>query len=116
MESKTIDRELSLSSGVAGSCFPLRPFIIQHHYMGIERWQFMGMITTAGKYCYVQCDRRNCNKKMEHIDRNLLRDLAKLCGWRKRGDQWTCPECSERAETRKRTLLRETPIGSELEA
>ncbi len=76
----------------------------------------MGMITTAGKYCYVQCDRRNCNKKMEHIDTNLLKDLAKLCGWHKDGEQWTCPDCAERAEIRKKTLSREGLAGSELEA
>lgn len=76
----------------------------------------MGLITTAGKYCYVQCDRRNCNKKMEHIDPNLLRDLAKLCGWRKEGNRWSCPDCAKQAASRKKMLSREKPLGSELEA
>lgn len=76
----------------------------------------MGIITTSGKYCYVQCDRRNCNKKMEHIDPNLLKELAKLCGWKKLGDQWNCPDCAEKVATRKKLLSREERVGSELEA
>jgi hypothetical protein len=55
----------------------------------------MGLVTTVGNYCYVQCDRRNCNKKMEHVDLKLLKDLARLCGWERSDSQWTCTSCSE---------------------
>ena len=61
----------------------------------------MGLVTTVGNYCYVQCDRRNCNKKMEHVDLKLLKDLAQLCGWERSDDRWTCPGCSEQPEERK---------------
>ncbi len=78
----------------------------------------MGLITTAGKYCYIQCDRRNCNKKMEHVDLNLLKDLAKLCGWKKDGNLWTCPGCLERERVQRRKALKskEKPPRRELEA
>jgi hypothetical protein len=75
---------------------------------------FMGLITTAGKYCYVQCDRRNCNRKMEHVDLNHLKDLAKLCGWQNDSDQWTCPDCVERLKRRKGPKAR--PLRRGLEA
>ena len=58
----------------------------------------MGIIRTMGKFCYVECDLPNCNKKMEHIDEKVLKELAKLCGWMNRGNQWLCPECSERTK------------------
>jgi hypothetical protein len=61
----------------------------------------MGLVTTVGNYCFVRCDRRNCNNKMEHIDLKLLKDLARLCGWKHSGSQWTCPTCSEQVEDRK---------------
>jgi hypothetical protein len=61
----------------------------------------MGLVTTVGNYCYVQCDRRNCNKKLEHVDLKLLKELARVCGWERSGTQWTCPTCSERAEAGK---------------
>ena len=54
----------------------------------------MGLITTTGKYCYVQCDRRNCTRKMEHVEQKPLRELAGLCGWENSGNQWTCPDCA----------------------
>lgn len=61
----------------------------------------MGLVTTVGNYCYIQCDRRNCNKKMEHVDLKLLKDLARLCGWESSGSRWTCPSCSEQPEESK---------------
>ena len=61
----------------------------------------MGLVTTVGNYCYIECDSRNCNKKMEHVDVKILKDLARLCGWKRGGPQWTCPTCSEQAEDRK---------------
>jgi len=60
----------------------------------------MGIIRTMGKFCYVECDLPNCNKKMEHIDEKVLKELAKLCGWMNRGNQWVCPGCAE--ETKKK--------------
>jgi len=55
----------------------------------------MGMIRTLGNFCYVECDARDCTKKMEHVDETLLRQLAGLCGWESKGDQWICPNCLE---------------------
>lgn len=55
----------------------------------------MGLITTMGKFCYVECDAPNCSKKMEHIDLKILRELADLCGWQNSGDRWVCPQCAE---------------------
>ena len=55
----------------------------------------MGLIRTMGQFCYVECDTRNFNKKMEHVDETLLRQLAGLCGWENRGHQWICPNCAE---------------------
>ena len=75
----------------------------------------MGLITTGGKYCYVQCDRRNCNRKMEHVDLNLLKDLAKLCGWKKDRYLWTCPDCVERVRRGKAPKSRERPLRTVLE-
>jgi hypothetical protein len=77
---------------------------------------FMGLITTAGKYCYIQCDSRNCNRKMEHVDLNLLRDLAKLCGWKKDDNRWTCPACVEQVQRKKAVKARQRPLRAELEA
>ena len=68
----------------------------------------MGIIRTMGKFCYVECDLPNCNKKMEHIDEKILKELAKLCGWLNRGNQWTCPECAERAKKKKKKPTRST--------
>jgi hypothetical protein len=76
----------------------------------------MGLITTAGKYCYIQCDRRNCNRKMEHVDLDLLRDLAKLCGWKKDADRWTCPDCVEQLQRKKAVKTRQKSPRAELEA
>ena len=66
----------------------------------------MGIIRTMGKFCYVECDLPNCNKKMEHIDEKVLKELAKLCGWMNRGNQWMCPECAEK--TKKTTKKKPT--------
>lgn len=66
----------------------------------------MGIIRTMGKFCYVECDLPNCNKKMEHIDEKILKELAKLCGWVNRGNQWTCPECSERTKKKRKRPTR----------
>lgn len=64
----------------------------------------MGLVKTMGKYCFIQCDRPDCTKKIEHIDPETLKQLVLLCGWEKSGDQWICPACAER-------LLGKTPAG-----
>ena len=63
----------------------------------------MGLIRTMGGFCYVECDTRNCNKKMEHVDERLLRELAGLCGWESRGNEWICPECVKKEESSRRS-------------
>ena len=55
----------------------------------------MGLIRTMGGFCYVECDTRNCNKKMEHVDERVLLQLAELCGWENRGNEWICPNCAK---------------------
>jgi hypothetical protein len=55
----------------------------------------MGLIRTMGGFCYVECDTRNCTKKMEHVDEKVLRELAALCEWENRGNEWTCPNCAK---------------------
>jgi len=62
----------------------------------------VAVITTMGKFCYIECDSSNCNKKMEHNDLKMLKDLAKSCGWQnKGGDNWICPNCKELAKKKK---------------
>ena len=68
---------------------------------GWER-AIMGIIRTMGKFCYVECDLPNCNKKMEHIDEKALKELARLCGWLYRTNQWICPQCAEQEKKRRK--------------
>ena len=89
--------------------------VLKHYSIKFGMEVFMGLITTAGKYCYIQCDRRNCNRKMEHVDLNLLMDLAKLCGWKKDGNRWSCPDCVERVKLGKTAKSRERPFRTTLE-
>jgi hypothetical protein len=63
----------------------------------------MGLIRTMGKFCHVECDTRNCNKKMEHIDERVLQQLAGLCGWERRRKQWICPECVNKEKSQRRS-------------
>jgi hypothetical protein len=63
----------------------------------------MGLIRTIGNFCYVECDSRNCTKKMEHVDVKLLRQMAGLCGWEGKGNQWICPECVKKAKSSRRS-------------
>lgn len=76
----------------------------------------MGLVTTTGNYCYIQCDRMNCNRKMEHVDLKLLKDLARLCGWNHIGRQWTCPSCAEKAEPGKGHTARQKSSRTHIEA
>jgi len=62
----------------------------------------MGFVRTMGTFCYVECDMRNCGKKYEHVDVKLLNEMAMLCGWEHKRDQWICPECVEKEKSKKR--------------
>jgi len=62
----------------------------------------MGLVKTMGGFCYVECDDQNCNKKIEKNDEKALKQLAEVCGWESRGDQWTCPECAKKQPLRKK--------------
>ncbi len=67
----------------------------------------MGIVRTMGKFCYVECDDQNCTKKMENNDEDLLKQLAKLCGWEINGTRWACPDCVEKQRVAKsRTATR----------
>lgn len=57
----------------------------------------MGLITTMGRFSYIQCDARNCTRKIERSGANQLRELAALCGWEFRDDQWLCPSCAQKS-------------------
>jgi len=62
----------------------------------------MGIVKTMGKFCYIQCDMQNCSKKIEKNDENTLQEFARLCGWKSRGNQWTCPDCQEKEKGKKK--------------
>jgi len=53
----------------------------------------MGLIKTISNFCYIECDMSNCNRKMEHIDEAILKQLAALCNWENQDGQWMCPDC-----------------------
>lgn len=53
----------------------------------------MAFVTTTSRYCFVECDRTGCNRKMEHSDPTALKRLASVCGWDRKGDEWLCPNC-----------------------
>ncbi len=53
----------------------------------------MALVRTIGTFCYIACDRRNCTRKIEQNDEEALLQLAKICGWERRGDRWVCSEC-----------------------
>jgi len=62
----------------------------------------MGLITTMGKFSYIECDTRNCSKKIEKSGENQLKELAFLCGWEFKADQWMCPACVEKERSKKK--------------
>ena len=57
----------------------------------------MGLIKTISNFCYIECDMSNCNRKMEHIDEVILKQLAGLCNWENQDGQWMCPDCLTKA-------------------
>jgi hypothetical protein len=52
---------------------------------------------------------------MEHVDTLLLKELAKLCGWKKEGNQWMCPDCVERIRRGRTKRPRQRSQGTSLE-
>ncbi len=54
----------------------------------------MSLVTTMGKYCFIQCDGPHCSKKIEHVDPEQAQQLVRLCGWVRFGEQWNCPDCT----------------------
>jgi len=69
----------------------------------------MGIVRTMGKFCYVECDDQNCTKKMENNDEELLKQLAKLCGWENNGTRWACPDCVEKQRAAKSKTVTRRP-------
>ena len=53
----------------------------------------MGLITTMGQLRILQCDRFDCNKKVESRDEGRVKDVALLSGWELKDDRWICPNC-----------------------
>ena len=53
----------------------------------------MALVLTMGNFCYVECDSRNCNRKIEHTNETHLRDLADMVGWKNIQMHWLCPKC-----------------------
>ncbi len=66
----------------------------------------MGLVKTMGRFCYVECDDQNCNKKIEKNDEDALKKLAEVCDWESRGDRWLCPECVKKEPVKKKTSSR----------
>ncbi len=56
----------------------------------------MGVVRTLSNFCFIECDRTGCNRKMEHIDEKILKQLAKLCKWENNAELWLCPECAQK--------------------
>lgn len=66
----------------------------------------MGLVKTMGGFCYVECNTRNCNKKIEQQDVDALKRLAKICDWKSRGERWLCPECGKKEPPQKNKASR----------
>jgi hypothetical protein len=62
----------------------------------------MGLMTTGGKFCYIQCDERDCGKKVHHYGEEILEQSARLLGWENRSNKWACPSCLEKRRKRKK--------------
>jgi len=56
----------------------------------------MSLVKTMGRYCFIKCDGPDCTRKIEHIDPDQVMQLAAMCNWERRGDQWVCPDCAVR--------------------
>ena len=62
----------------------------------------MGLIKTISNFCYIECDMPNCNRKMEHVDEAILKQLAGLCNWEFAEGQWHCPDCLNKEEAKQK--------------
>ena len=56
----------------------------------------MSLVKTMGRFCFITCDGPDCTRKIEHVDPEQVKQLAKLCDWERRGDRWVCPDCAAR--------------------
>ena len=56
----------------------------------------MSLTKTMGRYCFITCDGPDCSKKIEHVDSEQVKQLARLCGWERTRDQWICADCAAR--------------------
>jgi hypothetical protein len=56
----------------------------------------MGLVATGRKFWHIQCDERDCGKKVHHYGEEILKQSARLLGWVYSGDRWACPSCVER--------------------
>jgi len=61
----------------------------------------MGLVTTTSRFCYIECDRLNCNRKIYQFHERILRELAVLSGWENKGKAWTCPACAGKSKSRR---------------
>jgi len=61
----------------------------------------MGLVATGRNFWHIECDERNCAKKVHHYGEEILKQSARLLGWENRHNKWVCPSCS--GERRKRT-------------
>jgi len=66
----------------------------------------MGLIKTISNFCYIECDMSNCNRKMEHIDEVILKQLAALCNWENQDGQWVCPDCLNKASLKPKAKVK----------
>lgn len=66
----------------------------------------MPVVKTMGHFNYIECDDRNCSRKIEHVTTKDLFRLATICGWRETKTDgsvahWLCPNCSTTHQTKK---------------
>lgn len=69
----------------------------------------MAIISTMGGLHILKCDELRCNRKIESGDERILKELAELCGWKKRGDQWICPLCMRTKEAKEKSTKAKKP-------
>ncbi len=58
----------------------------------------MGVEIALTEFCHIQCDELNCGKKVHHYGEQVLKQMAKLLGWKNMGDKWLCPLCAQKNE------------------
>lgn len=76
----------------------------------------MALVTSGTKFCFIECDSQNCNKKIENVGEKPLRDIAELCGWKHKGNRWACPDCAEQLDNRPGFKKKQRSFGAELKA